>query len=92
MPENPNALTIDNSALILIDHQLGTRDGGRPWSSSGRAVDDAEQRADGELEAHVEPTLQVLPGPLVHADLAAVAALAAGARAMRRVGGRCQTR
>jgi hypothetical protein len=57
--------------------QLGTRGGGRPWSSSGRAVDDAEQRADRELEAHIDPTLQVLPGPLVHTDLAPAPALAA---------------
>jgi hypothetical protein len=57
--------------------QLGTRGGGRPWSSSGRAVDDAEQRADRELEAHIDPTLQVLAGPLVHTDLAPAPALAA---------------
>jgi hypothetical protein len=57
--------------------QLGTRGGGRPWSSSGRAVDDAEQRSDWELEAQVDPTLQVLPAPVVHADLAAATALAA---------------
>src|SRR3954454_7120367 len=57
--------------------QLDTRGGGRPWSSSGRAVDDAQQRADRKLEAHIDPPLQVLPGPFVHADLAAAAALAA---------------
>jgi hypothetical protein len=57
--------------------QLGARGGGRPWSSSGRAVDDAEQRADRELEAHVESPLQVFPAPLVHADLAPALALAA---------------
>src|SRR4051812_3399734 len=57
--------------------QLGARGGGRPWSSSGRAVDDAEQRADRELEPQIDPTLQVLPGPLVHTDLASAPALAA---------------
>src|SRR3954463_12800013 len=57
--------------------QLGPRRVRRPWSSSGRAVDDAEQRADRELEAHIDPTLQVLPGPLVHTDLAPAPALAA---------------
>src|SRR3982751_813420 len=50
---------------------------GRPRSRSCRPVDDAEQRADQELDAHVKPRLQLLPGPLVHADLAAAAALAA---------------
>src|SRR3954471_14287362 len=54
-----------------------SRGGGRPWSSSGRAVDDAEQRADGELEAPIDPTLQVLPRPLVHTDLAPAPAFAA---------------
>src|SRR3954470_20864348 len=57
--------------------QLGARGRGRPWPSPGRAVDDAEQRADRELEAHIDPTLQVLPGPLVHTDLAPAPALAA---------------
>jgi hypothetical protein len=42
-----------------------------------RAVDDAEQRTDREAEAKVDPRLQVFPRPLVHADLAAAAALAA---------------
>src|SRR3954447_25286154 len=31
----------------------------------------------GELEAHIDPTLQVLPGPLVHTDLAPAPAFAA---------------
>src|SRR3954466_4651107 len=46
-------------------------------SSAGRAVDDAEQLGDRELEAHIDPTLQVLPGSLVHTDLAPAPALAA---------------
>jgi hypothetical protein len=33
--------------------QLGTRGGGRPWSSAGRAVDDAEKRADRHIAAHL---------------------------------------
>jgi hypothetical protein len=57
--------------------QLGTRGGGRPWSSTGRAVDDAEQWADRELEAQIDPPLQMLPRPLFHSDLATAAALAA---------------
>jgi hypothetical protein len=45
--------------------------------ASGRSVDDAEQRADRELESQLEPGAQLLPGPCVHADLAAPSALAA---------------
>src|SRR3954468_6389980 len=49
-------------------------DRGRPRVG---AVDDAEQGADREFEAQVDPRLQVLPGPFVHADLAAASAFAA---------------
>ena len=42
-----------------------------------RSVDDAEQRSDGEFEATLEPGLQFLPPPIVHADLASASALAA---------------
>jgi hypothetical protein len=42
----------------------------------GRAVDDARQSADGKGNAVVEPRLELLPGPAVHADLAPLAALA----------------
>src|SRR5919198_6264530 len=46
---------------------------GRP---RGGAVDDAEQRPDGQLEARLEPGRELLPGPVVHADLTAAAPLA----------------
>jgi hypothetical protein len=36
-----------------------------------------QQRADRQLDADVQPLLQLLPGPVVHADLAAAAALPA---------------
>ncbi|MDP8909800.1 MAG: hypothetical protein M3N47_11965 [Chloroflexota bacterium] len=49
-------------------------DHARPRRGPG---DDAKQRADGKFGAGVEPRLELLPGPLVHADLAAAAALAA---------------
>jgi hypothetical protein len=49
-------------------------DHGRPPC---RAVDDAEEWADREVEPQVQPRLQLLPAPLVHADLSAAAALAA---------------
>src|ERR687885_2204738 len=57
--------------------QLGAGSARRPRTSAGRAGRDAQQRADRELEARGEPGLQLLPGPVVHADLAAAAALAA---------------
>ena len=50
--------------------------GARPRSPAGRAVDDAEQRPDRQLGAGVQPRPQLLPAPVVHADLAAAAALA----------------
>ena len=50
--------------------------GARPGPPAGRAVDDAEQRPDRELDAGGEPRAQLLPAPGVHADLAAAAALA----------------
>jgi hypothetical protein len=50
---------------------------GCPRPSACRTVDDAEQRSDRQLNAHVEPGRELLPGPVVHADLAAAAALAA---------------
>jgi hypothetical protein len=46
------------------------RAGGRgcPGSAACRSVDDAEQRADGKLNAEFEPRLEFLPAPVVHAD------------------------
>src|SRR5829696_4608386 len=57
--------------------QLGARGGGRPCPPAGRAVDDAEQRSDRQLDARLEPRRELFPGLVVHADLAAPAALAA---------------
>src|ERR671911_557425 len=48
-----------------------------PRPSARGAVDDAEQRSDRQLNAHVEPGRELFLGPVVHADLAAAAALAA---------------
>ena len=45
-------------------------------SSARGSGDDAEQRSDGELEARVEPWLELLPAPCVHADFAAPSAFA----------------
>jgi hypothetical protein len=57
--------------------KLRTRGLAGPHPSARATADDAEQRADGELQPYSEPWLELLPGPLVHADLAAPAALAA---------------
>ena len=46
-------------------------------ASAGGAVDDAEQRPDRHRLARSQPGLELFPGPVVHADLAAAAALAA---------------
>ena len=57
--------------------QLGTHSGVRPHASARWSGHDAKQRADRELGSGVKPGLELLPGPLVHPDLAAMAALAA---------------
>jgi hypothetical protein len=57
--------------------ELGAGGRGCPRSAAGRSVDDAEQRADGKLNAELEPGLEFLPAPVVHADFAAASALAA---------------
>jgi hypothetical protein len=48
-----------------------------PRAASRGAVDHAEERPHRELEPDCVPLPQLLPGPLVHADLAPAAALAA---------------
>jgi hypothetical protein len=50
--------------------------GGRPRSPARRTVDDAEQRPDRQLCPCAEPRPQLLPAPLVHADLASAPSLA----------------
>ena len=57
--------------------ELRAHGGVRPRPPAGRTGDDAKQRSDWELGADVKPRLELLPGPLVHSDLAAPAALAA---------------
>jgi hypothetical protein len=49
----------------------------RPGAAAGRSRRDAEQRTDGQLDADGQPLLELLPGPVVHADFAAAASLAA---------------
>src|SRR5215217_8338519 len=51
--------------------------GGRPRPSAPGVVDDAQQGADRQLDPGLKPRLELLPGPVVDADLAAAAALAA---------------
>ena len=47
-----------------------------PTPSRGRSVDHAQQRADRELAAELEPWIQVVPRPAIHADLATLDSLA----------------
>jgi hypothetical protein len=46
-----------------------------PVPASRGSVDDAEQRTDRKLDSQLEPRAKLLPGPFVHADLAASSAL-----------------
>src|SRR5215207_7136007 len=57
--------------------QLFAGGGLRPAAAARRSGQNAEQRADGQREAEVQPLLKLFPGPVVHADFAAAAALAA---------------
>ena len=49
----------------------------RPVASARSAVDDAQQRTDREISAHVKPRLELLPSPCVHSDLTAAPTLSA---------------
>jgi hypothetical protein len=66
-----------HAGLASDASQLGAGGGRRPRASPCRAVDDAEQWSDRQRLARLEPGLKLLPRPVVHADLAAAAALAA---------------
>jgi hypothetical protein len=57
--------------------QLRARRGDRPWPSMGRTVDDAEQRSGRQLDTRLQPRVELRPGPIVHADLAAPRSLPA---------------
>src|SRR5215210_5958926 len=50
--------------------QLGAGGGGRPGPPARGAVDDAEQRTDRQFDPRLEPGRELLPGPVVHPDLA----------------------
>jgi hypothetical protein len=54
--------------------QVRPRGGTGPVPATAQTVDDAQQRPDGQLESHIEPRLQLVPTPGVHADLAPSAA------------------
>ena len=64
--------------------------GAGPVTTTRRTVDDAEQRTDRKLNPALEPRMEFIPAPVVHADLAAASALAAsdeqGAAAVIEVG------
>jgi hypothetical protein len=57
--------------------ELRADDGGPPGTPTSRTAQNAEQRADGQSGAHGQPRIKLLPGPAVHPDLAALAALTA---------------
>lgn len=56
--------------------ELGARRRARPRPAAGRTVDDAEERSDRHPGASDDPGAKLLPTPVVHAGLAALAALA----------------
>ena len=56
--------------------QLGTDAGWRAWPPAGRAAQNAEERADRQGPAQLEPGVELLPRPAVHPDLPPATALA----------------
>lgn len=56
--------------------QLDANPGGGAGAAAGGSTQHAEQRADRQPGADAEPWLELLPGPAVHSDFAALAALA----------------
>ena len=55
--------------------QVVARSRGRPGTATGLAVDNAEQRADRHTDPMGEPRTELVEAPLVHADLAPLAAI-----------------
>src|SRR3954454_12713946 len=66
-----------DAGLAAGSAQLGAGGGGRPRPPAGGSVDYAEQRSNRQLEPRLKPRRELLPRPVVHADLAATAGLAA---------------
>ena len=54
--------------------QLHPDAGGSAWPAAGGAAQNAEQCADGQIGAELEPGIETFPTPAVHPDLAALAA------------------
>src|SRR5213082_3268876 len=57
--------------------QLDANPGWRAGTAAGGSTEHAEQRANRQPRADLEPRLELLPGPTVHSNLAPLAALAA---------------
>src|SRR5688572_676543 len=77
VPELVRREAAAHAGLARDAAQLRAGRGGRPGAPARRAVDDAEHRSDWQLDARLQPRYEPLPGPVVHADLTAAAALAA---------------
>jgi len=47
-----------------------------PWPPACRPVENADEGADGQLDLYLEPRIELLPGPAVHADFTSLATFA----------------
>ena len=65
-----------HSGLGRESAKLTAGGGRRPAAAAGRAGEDAEQRADGQLDAVLGPATDLLPCPVVHPDDPALPAFA----------------
>jgi hypothetical protein len=65
-----NAGGLGHATQLATDHSRGT------GPAAGGAAQDAEQRADGQSRAQLQPGIELLPCPAIHSHLAPTAALA----------------
>lgn len=76
MPELVRREAPAHAGFDRLAAELRARGGACPVSATAGTVDDAKQRPDGKVEPQLEPRLELVPAPGVHADFAASFALA----------------
>src|SRR5690242_9516777 len=75
MPQLMRREPAANAGLLGGAVQMRADTGWCAWPSACRAAQNAEQRADWQAGADLEPGLELLPGPAVHSNLASFASL-----------------
>jgi hypothetical protein len=75
MPELMRRKPATNPGGLSSAPQLASHSSRGAWPAAGRAPQYAEQCADGQGRAELEPGIEMLPRPAVHPNLAPPAAL-----------------